>query len=788
MKGVFFSADFTKDASGDLKLLELNTNTATSYPEDLDLSELQQLLVDNSITTLHLLYTSGWHDTLAARLKELAAGLNIAVEETRVSQSTLFAPEVNDAEGTFILRLAYDEGATFDSEYTSQDINVLKLFANGTDDSLAVPFYFKGLDKTYDTLGALHLNDITLPDYVTKAATYAPQGVKFIKVGSSISDAEKLAEVKNVVASGTRYITPYLQHASDMIDGKVCSYRFYGVMYMDAANEPTYATLGAFKTYAVLDKAATLDTSEVINELPTKHFFEYSTNSPKLDILHGVPFNEVMRLDNLDKVAASDIMQGMLVDTYAMDTVPTHDDYASVLSWIVSGSELPAITNASSSVVTISDATPRYNIVSQIELEDGSSTLVGAGSYIVRYSPTEDNMKFVSTFQLKAGDEVLINGGNKVKVASSSAVVLHEEVDVRSFDVEEIDLYVVGENDLLIHNSPCFIKGTRIELEEGDLPIEEIVVGDLVKTFNHNTGEIELKEVKSILQKDAQYVVHYTLDNGTDIYATHDHPLYVEGKGYASYKPELTLSDSNLTVAQIEVGDVVKLLEGTAIITDLYELYDPETVYNLSDVEDNHNFFANQVLVHNRVLIEDQPCPDCCPSFGGSGACAGCGTTECCPECFECLVAGTEVTLSNGDVKNIEDMLVGEEVLSSSVVTGQQEAQLVLEVRKSASRVLVNTILENGTVLRHTQEHPHINSNGLLVSYRPDVTKAKGVYETDKPVKQLEVGTVLLTEKGTQVKVTELFVEEFDHEIDTYIIKVDQNANFYANGILTHNK
>ena len=47
---------------------------------------------------------------------------------------------------------------------------------------------------------------------------------------------------------------------------------------------------------------------------------------------------------------------------------------------------------------------------------------------------------------------------------------------------------------------------------------------------------------------------------------------------------------------------------------------------------------------------------------------------------FICFVAGTKISLSNGDVKNIEDIVVGDSVIGFNEQTGKKGSKQVLEV------------------------------------------------------------------------------------------------------------
>ena len=75
----------------------------------------------------------------------------------------------------------------------------------------------------------------------------------------------------------------------------------------------------------------------------------------------------------------------------------------------------------------------------------------------------------------------------------------------------------------------CFIAGTKVDGKN----IEEIKVGDLVRSVNHNTGKIEMKPVlkihKNPLQSEKLMDLHL---NGASITCTKNHPFYIKGKGY----------------------------------------------------------------------------------------------------------------------------------------------------------------------------------------------------------------------------------------------------------------
>ena len=69
MKGTFFSADFVKDSDNQLRLIEINTDTAVIMPQvnNIDLSGLISVMSSNSINTLDIIYKPYIHNELVRR-------------------------------------------------------------------------------------------------------------------------------------------------------------------------------------------------------------------------------------------------------------------------------------------------------------------------------------------------------------------------------------------------------------------------------------------------------------------------------------------------------------------------------------------------------------------------------------------------------------------------------------------------------------------------------------------------------------------------------------------------
>lgn len=138
--------------------------------------------------------------------------------------------------------------------------------------------------------------------------------------------------------------------------------------------------------------------------------------------------------------------------------------------------------------------------------------------------------------------------------------------------------------------SACFVAGTIVKAAEGDIPIENIQVGDYVYAYNPETGKTELKPVVQTFVNEATELVHVFTDE-EEIICTNEHPFYSPIKGWVE-------------ACKLRAGDILVSLNGEYIVVERVQheiLESPIKVYNF-EVEDFHTYFVGNgdgVLVHN---------------------------------------------------------------------------------------------------------------------------------------------------------------------------------------------
>ena len=148
-----------------------------------------------------------------------------------------------------------------------------------------------------------------------------------------------------------------------------------------------------------------------------------------------------------------------------------------------------------------------------------------------------------------------------------------------------------------------------------------------------------------------------------------------------------------------------------------------------------------------------------------------------------CFDPGTQVLMSDGTTKNIEDIQAGEYVMSYNETTHEFEPKKVLKtITKHHSDDLVYVNLSNGERIGMRAYHPLLTTEGYK-SLRPELAQAimkAGVIE------KLKVGDILV---GYASNATITSIEQRDpiENYDTYSLTVEDNHNYIVNGIVAHN-
>ena len=143
-------------------------------------------------------------------------------------------------------------------------------------------------------------------------------------------------------------------------------------------------------------------------------------------------------------------------------------------------------------------------------------------------------------------------------------------------------------------------------------PIEHCVLEQLVMTWNENTKLLEPKQISHIMQPRICPIYDVELSDGRILQVTDSHPLMLANGEWGAFDVEKCVREHDwmegVNSHEIKVGDNLFSMTD-AIMFDREDEVGLEvvsidenqemTVHNLSGIEENHNFFANGMLVHN---------------------------------------------------------------------------------------------------------------------------------------------------------------------------------------------
>ena len=640
MKGTFFSADFVKNIDGDHKLLEINTDTACirSIVNNLDFTDLYTILSDNTITDLQVIYKQ-FQSPIVERL-EAQKPAGVTITKHLEQKNSIFPIGIEDSADKFILRMAYDGNALLDVLYAKSDANLHSLFISDEDYSKIVPAaHDPAGEAEYNTL-EYAVNGDNEPDFAVKAAVPTKSGISFYKLGGSTGSIEERVNEFTASIDKSQYvITNYLADATNTAK----STRSYQIIY-GANLDLCY--VGDYEIVSLLthDEALSYDDNKVVNLVPRKHYYEFATND--ITDYEGIFRLESIRREDGDYDVAESTTIGTLYDSYFISGSPNTDNSLILDSWSFAGDTLPSGSySTSSSLQSNAVVDVPSNAIRQITLDDGSIIKIGGAGRLLAWNSSSNATSYLKAVDVYPGYKVFDQDGNTKVVTAHDVLIFDQDTDAKIVElgVEDVDNYIVSGSNAIVHNAPCFIAGTQINMNDGTQKnIEDVVEGDMVVTYDFSVNQTAGNKVLVTTEKIAEVFNLQVAGFGEEIniWCTLDHPFYVHGKGWAAKDPALALELSGLECAQLEVGDQLftakedesLTAEVTAIVHDADNPIEVE-VYNLDHVQDQNNFFVYGLLVHNRSI-------------------------------FACHTYDSKVEMADGSFKSIGDIKVGDKVKS----------------------------------------------------------------------------------------------------------------------------
>ena len=748
MKGTFFSADFVKDANNQLRLLEFNTDTVVLDAQlaNIDWQPLIDVMSANNTTELHVVYKPIMHSKLIDNLTSAInnsslSGVSITLHDEDLN--SVYPTSPADGDGKFILRLAYDESALFDSSYCKNRLDVYKLFwPSNTGD--VTQFYYSSSVDLYNTL-EYKINTSNIPDVSVKDIYESTNPIDFFKIGhSELLDEERWEGFILENKAEDKLIEQFHFHSSSLDENShITSYRTFFVVYgsnLDTINVLSYKNTAVFDVPS--DISAEINDAVYSNKLEDKHYYEYTTNALKVDGNGLLSTDKIQMADDSFK-ALADIQVGDSIKSFFISGSPQVETDLDTMNWSYEGSTFPSGSFVTSSQVVFKNVEQlHYNGL--VEYVVGAESLfAGTSKQFLVYDSSSNSTSYKHASLLDPDTDYFYDyNGNLIDLDQVNYYITSDNnVEIVELDVEDTDTYIISGstafNAVVSHNAPCFAAGTMVTLaDNSQKAIENVQIGDMVKTFSFGKNVKEDRKVTGITEKVVDKSILITFGDGSTIRSTFDHPYFNPVRGWVSADPAFTRSKYGLVTSDIKVGELLQNIEGNVkTITDIEVRKNEKIkVYNLVSVEVNHNYYANDVLVHNR-----------------------------------CFVEGTKINVPDGSTKNIEDFQIGDEVLSCNA-EGTHTTGVVNGISKSKVPSIIRLTLDNEIIINTTSEHPFLVEDKGWVK--------AGHLEALDVCKKVDGSPAL-------VSTVEIIKEE---TLVYNLLDITEDHTYFANGILVHNK
>ena len=148
-----------------------------------------------------------------------------------------------------------------------------------------------------------------------------------------------------------------------------------------------------------------------------------------------------------------------------------------------------------------------------------------------------------------------------------------------------------------------------------------------------------------------------------------------------------------------------------------------------------------------------------------------------------CFDPGTKITMFDGSLKNIEEIKVGDIVLSYDELTKEYLPQKVNDVMVHHNTIqLLDVYFSNDLHLGLTACHPILTTSGWK-SLNYEVALLEHWIETAP----LEVGQQVISISNSDIFITDIIWRKDIENYDTYNISVENIHTYIANGIVVHN-
>ena len=487
MKALIIGTDFLKDSDGNLRIIETNTNVGVhnEMTPGLDWVSFKQLLIDNSISKLHFIYTEGnliassellnAFDTttsnisMADKMAEIMVEIGGTYESHIVAKNSITIPFIEDAEDTLIIRTSYDTTAIVDEEYTKDKVNFHRLISG---QEYATKIYYHSNVNTslnVDNLTELHLTNGDAPNYVVK--TRAPHSTDYINYPKfyKVESIENLESLKSSLTD-SEFMEEFHLNNENFVNNKIGAIRSLDILY-----GPTLSCLhlGSYIATSAIENNQWETSYDENGLMSQKSRLLWMTKGPNYrKITNGYIMDDdtpIIYGDGSLKYP-NQILENDVVKTLTLPWVPENESDESgnplYISGINSGSfaaDLNTFATGSSSIIAMGSETKEALMI-KVTLENGITyeDLPNSDMLIEEYDTLRTTFKITNKFRIN--DSIVLfdyNNNTLIKSKITDLEIVYSTRTIYDLDVETNDIFLpVADESLGLsfvqHNGQCY--------------------------------------------------------------------------------------------------------------------------------------------------------------------------------------------------------------------------------------------------------------------------------------------------------------------------------------------
>ena len=315
MKTVIIGTDFIYDSESNIKPIEINTNISINAnkvennSDIFDSSELISFINSNSFNKITYVGSlQPMHDFLQSVCNELS----ITLEYITVSMGAMTIPNIEDEDGTLIIRTAFDTTAILDDEYCANKLNFLNLIK---ETEFASQFAYRNSDGSIITNITEIKNNNNHPNFILKAILPHYDKTVYPKLYKVENQEELDVVLENLT---TDYILmEYHINEDKFYEGSVTKIRKISLLY-----PPTLQSIhiGAYRDLTLARVNNSQQYDPLTFELDTESRDMYITNRAEIQLPKLLDDDYVVLSDNTLK-SGLDLQVGDVVKTINIPNV-----------------------------------------------------------------------------------------------------------------------------------------------------------------------------------------------------------------------------------------------------------------------------------------------------------------------------------------------------------------------------------------------------------------------------------------------------------------------------------